>query len=46
MDAPLKTSLAPLLSVHNGKKAVDFYKAAFGAEELFRNLTALGISPR
>lgn len=25
-----------MLSVRNGKKAVDFYKAAFGATELFR----------
>ena len=25
-----------MLSVRNGKKAIDFYKAAFGATELFR----------
>ena len=31
-----KTSLAPMLSVRNGAKAVDFYKAAFGASELFK----------
>ena len=31
-----QTSLAPMLSVRNGAKAVDFYKAAFGASELFR----------
>jgi PhnB protein len=31
-----KTSIAPMLSVRNGAKAVDFYKAAFGATELFR----------
>jgi PhnB protein len=31
-----KTSIAPMLSVRNGAKAVDFYKAAFGAVELFR----------
>jgi len=30
------TSIAPMLSVRNGAKAVDFYKAAFGAGELFR----------
>src|ERR1700742_3954672 len=30
------TSIAPMLSVRNGVKAVEFYKAAFGAEELFR----------
>ena len=33
---PLQTSLAPMLSVRNGAKAVEFYKAAFGATELFR----------
>jgi len=31
-----KTSIAPMLSVHNGPKAVEFYKAAFGAVEAFR----------
>jgi PhnB protein len=31
-----KTTIAPLLSVRNGAKALDFYKAAFGAAELFR----------
>src|SRR5438270_6426512 len=31
-----KTSIAPMLSVRKGAKAVEFYKAAFGAEELFR----------
>lgn len=31
-----KTSLAPMLSVRRGAKAVEFYKAAFGAAELFR----------
>jgi PhnB protein len=31
------TTLAPFLSVRNGAKAVDFYKAAFAAEELFRH---------
>jgi PhnB protein len=30
------TSIAPLLSVRNGVKAIEFYKAAFGASELFR----------
>jgi PhnB protein len=30
------TSIAPMLSVRHGAKAVDFYKAAFGAGELFR----------
>ena len=31
-----KTSLSPMLSVRRGAKAVEFYKAAFGAGELFR----------
>jgi PhnB protein len=31
-----KTSIAPMLSVRNGARAVEFYKAAFGARELFR----------
>jgi PhnB protein len=29
-------SIAPWLSVRNGAKAVDFYKSAFGAAEVFR----------
>jgi PhnB protein len=32
----MSTSLAAMLSVRNGAKAVDFYKSAFGAAELFR----------
>jgi len=31
-----KTSIAPMLSVRKGAEAVEFYKAAFGAGELFR----------
>ncbi|MGH9452536.1 MAG: VOC family protein [Terriglobia bacterium] len=31
-----KTSIAPMLSVRNGVGAIEFYKAAFGAGELFR----------
>jgi len=31
-----KTTIAPMLSVRNGVKAIEFYKAAFGADELFR----------
>jgi PhnB protein len=31
-----KTAIAPMLSVRNGKKAIEFYKAAFGAGELYR----------
>jgi PhnB protein len=30
------TSIAPWLSVRNGARAVDFYKSAFGATEVFR----------
>lgn len=30
-----KAAIAPLLSVRRGKKAVEFYKEAFGATELF-----------
>jgi PhnB protein len=30
------SSIAPLLSVRRGVQAVEFYKAAFGARELFR----------
>ena len=35
-DAATKPSLAPMLSVRRGTEAVDFYKTAFGATELFR----------
>ena len=31
-----RVALAPLLSVRRGASAVEFYKRAFGAEELFR----------
>jgi PhnB protein len=31
-----KTAIAPMLSVRDGARAVEFYKAAFGAAELFR----------
>jgi hypothetical protein len=31
-----KTGIAPMLSVRRGSKAIEFYKAAFGAGELFR----------
>jgi len=36
MSHDTKTSIAPMLSVRNGARAVEFYKAAFGAIELFR----------
>jgi PhnB protein len=29
-------AVIPMLSVRNGARAIDFYKAAFGASELFR----------
>jgi len=32
----MKTTIAPMLSVRNGMRALEFYKAAFGAEELFK----------
>jgi len=32
--AGIKTAIAPMLSVRNGARAVEFYKAAFGASEL------------
>lgn len=31
-----KTGIAPMLSVRDGVRAIEFYKAAFGARELFR----------
>ena len=30
-----RPSLSPMLSVRNGAKAIDFYKTAFGATEIF-----------
>jgi PhnB protein len=33
--ATIKTAIEPWLSVRNGARAVDFYKAAFGATEIF-----------
>ncbi|HZD94604.1 MAG TPA: VOC family protein [Candidatus Sulfotelmatobacter sp.] len=35
-ESRFKCSIAPWLSVRNGAKAVDFYKSAFGAAEVFR----------
>lgn len=32
----IKTTIAPMLSVRNGTKSLEFYKAAFAAVELFR----------
>ena len=36
------TTVAPLLAVRKGKRAIDFYKAAFGAVELFRTVSDEG----
>ena len=33
---PIKTSIAPWLSVQNSTQAVQFYKSAFGAVEVYR----------
>jgi PhnB protein len=30
------TTISPMVSVRNGTKAIDFYKRAFGAEQVFR----------
>ena len=35
-EASLAYSVAPMLSVRNGARAVEFYKAAFGAVEVYR----------
>lgn len=34
--ATIPSTIAPWLSVRNGARAVDFYKSAFGATEVFR----------
>jgi PhnB protein len=36
MSVDPKTTIAPMLSVRRGARAIEFYKAAFGAGELFR----------
>ncbi len=33
---PVTCSIAPMLSVRNGARAVEFYKSAFGAIEVYR----------
>ena len=35
-DTSVACSIAPLLSVRNGARAVEFYKSAFGAVEVYR----------
>src|ERR1700747_2664385 len=37
-----RATVAPLLAVRKGKKAIDFYKSAFGAVELFRTVSEEG----
>lgn len=34
--SPVSTSIAPWLSVRNSAEAIEFYKTAFGAQEIFR----------
>lgn len=36
MSGQARTAIAPMLSVRNGARAIEFYKAAFGAHELYR----------
>ena len=36
LEASVVCSLTPMLSVRNGARAVEFYKAAFGALEVYR----------
>src|SRR3954469_5476824 len=35
-DTPIVYSIAPMLSVRNGARAVEFYKSAFAAVEVYR----------
>ncbi|HEY7182046.1 MAG TPA: VOC family protein [Blastocatellia bacterium] len=35
-EPPIVCSVAPMLSVRNGARAVEFYKSAFGAIEVYR----------
>jgi PhnB protein len=41
-----RSSIAPWLSVRNSARAVDFYKSAFGATELFRLEAGGGVVAR
>jgi PhnB protein len=40
--SPMAVSVAPWLSLRNGARAVEFYKSAFGASEVFRIESADG----
>jgi PhnB protein len=33
---PIRSSLAPWITIYGGRKAIDFYKTAFGATEVYR----------
>lgn len=44
--ASVRTSLAPWLSVRDGARAVNFYKTAFGATEVYRLETPDGVVSR
>jgi PhnB protein len=44
--ASFRSSIAPWLSIHNSTKAVDFYKAAFGAIETYRIEVPRGVIAR
>jgi PhnB protein len=35
-DDPVRPAISPQLSVRRGRAAVEFYKAAFGAQEIYR----------
>jgi PhnB protein len=39
---PLQSSIAPWLTVWRGAKAIDFYKSAFGASEVYRHASPSG----
>lgn len=45
-DISIPTSIAPWLTVQNSAGAVDFYKAAFGATEVYRLETPDGLIAR
>jgi PhnB protein len=45
-DVSIPTSIAPWLTVQNSADAVDFYKAAFGAIEVYRLETPDGLIAR
>ena len=42
---PVRTTVAPMLSVRQGARAVEFYKEAFGATEVLCYGTAQVVTP-